>query len=354
MALHGTLLFPIHLRASLHETIWGGQNLARSAGKSLPPNATIGESWETEIQNQAVNPPYTGHSLGDLVETLGEALLGTQAISVFGPRFPLLAKFIDAQDKLSVQVHPNDEYAREHERGKLGKTEAWYILHTDPGAALIHGMERKATREEVQRAIAQVTLEALVHYEPIQPGDVIFVPAGTVHAIGAGTVLYELQEYSDVTYRLYDYGRLTAQGIPRELHVERALDVMHYEPTPIHKVRPLTLPGRGEAPAQSRAAQAPDVHRCLVACRYFALEELAFQQPITATTNPTSCQILSLLDGACQLQAPTGEALPLVKGDTVVLPAQLGAYTLSGKARLLRSYVPTPDDDLLRGFWSAQ
>jgi mannose-6-phosphate isomerase len=348
MTAQGTALFPIHLRASLHETIWGGQNLARSAGKSLPPNTLIGESWETEIQNQAVNPPYAGKSLGELVEVLGEALLGTQAIRIFGPRFPLLAKFIDAQEKLSVQVHPNDEYAHEHEHGKLGKTEAWYVLHAAPGAALIHGMERRVTREEVQQAIAHVTLESLVHYEPVQPGDVIFVPAGTVHAIGAGIVLYELQEYSDVTYRLYDYGRLTPQGKPRELHVERALEVMDYEPAPFHKVRPLVCAGaRTSSPAE-------DLHRCLAACRYFVLEELAFQRARSAATSPTSCQILSLLDGACALQPPTGEALHLSPGDTVVLPAQLGAYTLSGKARLIRSYVPTPDDDLLRGFWSAQ
>ncbi len=348
MASHGTPLFPISLRASLHETIWGGQNLARYAGKRLPQNATIGESWETEIQNQAINPPYAGKSLGELVEALGEALLGTQAISIFGRRFPLLAKFIDAQEKLSVQVHPNDEYAREHEQGKLGKTEAWYILHADPGAALIHGIERKVTRAEVQQAIDQVTLESLMHYEPVQPGDVIFVPAGTVHAINAGIVLYELQEYSDVTYRLYDYGRLTPQGKPRELHVERGLDVMDYEPTTLHKAHPLVVAGMREA------ARGEDLRRCLVACRYFVLEELAFQRALSATTSPTSCQILSLLDGTCLLHSLAGEALQLSKGDTVVLPAQLGAYMLSGSVRLVRSYVPTPDDDLLRGFWSAQ
>ena len=219
-------LHPIHLRASLHETIWGGQNLPRFAGKTVPPGAQIGESWETEVGNRAINPPYQDRSLADLVDDLGEALLGTQALAVFGPRFPLLAKFIDAQDKLSVQVHPADEYAQQHEGGKLGKTEAWYILHADPGAVLIHGLRRTITSEQVRQAIANVTLDSLLHEEPVQTGDVVFVPAGTVHAINAGIILYELQEYSDVTYRLYDYGRLTAEGKPRELHVEKALDVM--------------------------------------------------------------------------------------------------------------------------------
>ena len=337
-------LHPIQLRASLHETIWGGQNLARYAGKTLPPGTSVGESWETETGNQAINPPYQGRSLGELVTELGEALPGTQALAVFGPRFPLLAKFIDAQDKLSVQVHPGDEYAHQHEGGRLGKTEAWYILHAEPGAALIHGMRRSVSRAEVQQAIADVALEALIHEEPVQAGDVVFVPAGTVHAIGAGIVLYELQEYSDVTYRLYDYGRLTAEGKPRELHIERALDVMDYEPTPIHKVRPVVL----------REERDGTRHRCLVACRYFVLEELAFQESFIASASHTSCQILSLLDGACALRCGQDDPLALSKGDTVVLPATPGAYMLDGSCRLLRSYVPTPDDDLLRRFWSAQ
>ncbi len=345
MTAAGATVYPIHLRASLHETIWGGQNLARYAGKTLPPGARVGESWETEIGNEAINPPYQGRRLSDLVNTLGEALLGSQTLTIFGPRFPLLAKFIDAQENLSVQVHPGDEYAHEHENGKLGKTEAWYILHADPGATLIHGLRRPATREEVQQAIASVTLESLVHEEPVQAGDVVFVPAGTVHAIGAGIVLYELQEYSDVTYRLYDYGRLTAEGKPRELHIDRALDVMHYEPTPTHKVRPVTLAEGGSG----------NQHRCLVACRYFVLEELAFQGRLESATSSTSCQILSLLDGECALHNRQADVLSLRQGDTVVLPAQLGTYTLEGaQCRLLRSYVPTPDDDLLRRFWSVQ
>ncbi len=338
-------LHPMRLRASLHETIWGGQNLARSAGKMVPPGAKVGESWETEIGNQILNAPYQGRSLGDLVAELGEPLLGTQTLEIFGPRFPLLAKFIDAQDKLSVQVHPEDAYARLHEGDKLGKTEAWYILHADPGAAIIHGLRRAVTRDEVRQAIAEVTLEALLHAEPVQAGDVVFVPAGTVHAIGAGIVLYELQEYSDVTYRLYDYGRLTAEGKQRELHVEKALDVMDYAPTPTHKVQPVVLHDLADR------AQ----HRCLVACRYFVLEELAFRGTLTAATSRASCQIVSLLDGACTLSAGADEPLALGKGDTVVLPAALGSYHLAGDhCRLLRSYVPTHDDALLRRFWSSQ
>jgi len=345
MSPSGGRLRPMRLRGSLHETIWGGQNLARYAGKTLPPGAKVGESWETETGNQIIDPPYQGRSLGDLVAELGEPLLGSQTLAIFGPRFPLLAKFIDAQDKLSVQVHPADEYAHEHEGGKLGKTEAWYILHADPGAVIIHGLRRAVTRDEVRQAITDVTLESLVHEQPVQAGDVVFVPAGTVHAIGAGILLYELQEYSDVTYRLYDYGRLAADGKPRELHVDKALDVMSYESTAIHTMQPVAL----------NEERNGDLHRVLVACRYFVLEETTFHGSITDTTPPTSCQIISLLDGGCTLHAGQDAALELRQGDSVVLPAALGDYHIEGAGcRLLRSYVPTPDDTLLRRFWSAQ
>ena len=141
----------------------------------------------------------------------------------------MLAKFLDANAKLSVQVHPDDTYARLHEQGKLGKTEFWYVLDAAPGASIVHGFKTATSQEEVRQAIQDLTLENLLHEVHVSTGDIIFVPAGTVHAIGKGVLLYELQEYSDLTYRLYDYGRLSSAGIPRELHIERSLDVMHYD-----------------------------------------------------------------------------------------------------------------------------
>ncbi len=208
-------MYPIRLQASLHETIWGGRRLERDEWKQLPPgDVAIGEAWETEISTVAQNAPYSGKTLGMLVQEYGEDLLGSQAMAIFGHRFPLLAKFIDANAKLSVQVHPDDGYAAQHEGGKLGKTEFWYVLDAVPGASIIHGFKSSTSRAEVERAIASVTLEHLLAELPVAPGDVIFVPAGTVHAIGSGVLLYELQEYSDITYRMYDYGRLTSAGRP--------------------------------------------------------------------------------------------------------------------------------------------
>jgi mannose-6-phosphate isomerase len=342
-------LYPIRLEASLHETIWGGQRLGRDAWKQLPSlDAKIGEAWETEISTVAQNAPYAGKTLGALVEELGVALLGEQSIAVFGQRFPLLAKFIDANAKLSVQVHPADDFAAQFEGGKLGKTEFWYILAAEPGATIVHGFKQPTTSADVRRAIAQVTLEKLLHEEEVAPGDVIFVPAGTVHAIGSGVVLYELQEYSDITYRMYDYGRLTAAGIPRELHIERSLEVSHYSVSPNVKVKPVQLAG-GESYTE----------RCLVACRYFVSCEISLGQNKDATgyrkgTTATSCIILTSLDA--QLQVRYGDDLEhaekLSRGETMLLPAALGSYRLEGNGKLIFSYVPEPEDEAWQ-LWEA-
>ncbi|HEX6123657.1 MAG TPA: type I phosphomannose isomerase catalytic subunit [Ktedonobacterales bacterium] len=336
-------LGPIQLRASIHETIWGGRNLATVAGKALPGAARIGETWETELSCRAANPPFAGQTLGELTARYGERLIGTRAHDVLGPRFPLLAKFLDAQEQLSVQVHPDDAYAAAHEGGKLGKTEAWYILHAAPGARVIAGLRRAASEEEVRAAIARNVLEDLLRVEEVRAGDVIFVPAGTVHAICTGVVLYELQEYSDLTYRLYDYGRLQPDGQPRALHIEQGLSVMRYTPAPAVRVRPVTL-------AETSGCH----HRALVGCRYFLLEEVALQGRLAGRTDPSSCQIVTLLDGDCAIHAEAG-SVHLQRGETAVLPAALGSYTLSSeRARLVRSFVPRENDAALIAWQAAQ
>jgi len=334
-------LGPLKLRASLHETIWGGRRLATLAGKTLPPDALIGESWETANDAVVETPPFARHTLAELVLRYGPALIGTRAVEIYGRRFPLLTKFIDAQQWLSVQVHPEDDYAAAHEGGKLGKTETWYILHAEPGSQIVYGFTRAVTRDEVRRAIAETQLESLLNTVEVRAGDVVFVPAGTVHAIGAGVALYELQEYSDVTYRLYDYGRLQANGQPRELHVDRALDVLRTEPPTTVQLTPQPTEPLG----------ANGTQRTLVACPYFVEEELRLDGEAQLTVAPTSCQILTLLDGACEVAGSVGEAITLAHGDTAVLPATLGAATLrslhASGARLILSYVPTADDPAL-------
>lgn len=337
-------LGPLLLQGSLHETMWGGRHLETVAGKALPKGAKVGESWETAVESIVRNPPHAGTTLGDLVRQFGSDLVGDRAIEVFGPRFPLLTKFLDAQDSLSVQVHPNDEYAARHEGGKLGKTEAWYVLRVEPGARLVYGLARGTDAAEVRTAIAETQLEDLLNTFEARVGDVIFVPAGTVHAIGAGIVLYELQEYSDVTYRLYDYGRLQADGKLRELHVEKGLDVMRFTSTPVERV----------SPVEREFSGVDGSRKVLVGSRYFVLEELCFSGTAHGATNGSSCHIVSLLDGACMVESDGGQ-VRLGLGDTAVLPARLGPYRLTGDgARVLRSYVPVQEDADLLAWRSAQ
>jgi mannose-6-phosphate isomerase len=316
--------------------------LERDGWKQLPPGEiAIGEAWETEVSTIAQNEPYRGKTLGALVAEYGAALLGEQAIAIFGRRFPLLAKFIDANARLSIQVHPDDSYADRYESGKLGKTEFWYILDAAPGASIVHGFKAPTSRVEVQQAIEAATLENLLHQETVAAGDVIFVPAGTVHAIGGGLLFYELQEYSDITYRMYDYGRLTAAGTPRDLHIERSLDVARFERSARVKVQPVSLEG---GPGYTE--------RCLVACQYFLTRELVFRQngvPYghTKSKAESSCVILTALGAGFQVRF--GDSLEqnegFTRGQTMVLPAALGRYCIEGEGALLFSYVPTPGDE---------
>lgn len=338
-------LYPIRLHSSLHETIWGGRRLERDQWKVLPSEAIlVGESWETEVSNAVQNGPYKDRSLGEVVDELGTSLLGEQAVAIFGQRFPLLAKFIDANAQLSVQVHPKDHYANTFEDGKLGKTEFWYVLSADPGATIVHGFKTATTPEQVRNAIEQVQLEELIYLETVQPGDVIFVPAGTVHAIGSGILLYELQEYSDVTYRMYDYGRISTNGKPRELHIERSLEVSHYISSPQIKMQPVRI-------AQTETYE----DRCLVACDYFLTREILLKAGVFQATTQGSCIILTSLGADVQIfyGDRLGQSEHFSRGHTIVLPAALGDFKIEGSGALLYSYVPAPDDEI-RQAWQAQ
>jgi len=340
-------LYPLRLQASLHETIWGGRRLEVEGWKQLPPaNVPIGEAWETEINTVVQNGPYAGQSLGKVVETLGAALLGKQALTVYGQRFPLLAKFIDANAQLSVQVHPDDDYARRHEDGKLGKTEFWYILAAEPQAKIVYGFKTQTDQSQVAQAIQAVALQELLYEVPVQAGDIIFVPAGTVHAICSGVLLYELQEYSDVTYRMYDYGRLTASGKPRDLHIKQSLEVARYTPPPLGvKAKPVSL---------STTYSIEDC--CLVACRYFLTRKILFKEPseLHGVTD-NSCIILTCLEDEAEVfyGERTTHVERLTRGETLVIPASLGQYCIKGEGTLLFSYVPEPTDVAWR-LWREQ
>ncbi|NTU83827.1 MAG: mannose-6-phosphate isomerase [Chloroflexales bacterium] len=326
-------LTPLCTECKLVAPIWGGSRLAAWLNLPEPRPARIGETWQVFDTNLVTTGPFRGRSLADLAAEHGPALVGTRTAARYGADLPLLAKFIDANERLSIQVHPDDRYAhsREAHTGFHGKTEAWYILEAVPGATVTYGLSRSCTRDEFAAAVARGSVEAMLCQLPVAPGDVIFVPAGTLHAINAGIVLFEIQQKSDLTYRVYDYGRLDAKtGLPRELHLAKALEVSSFDPTPGGKVAPLPLsPGRD----------------LLIACPYFALERWSSNAPMAGATDPGTLEILTVIGGRGELGWPAG-SLPLARGDSVVLPATFGDWTITpglGAFTLLRAYVPDLD-----------
>lgn len=224
-------LYPLRFKPIFKARLWGGSKLRTVLGKPAI-GSEIGESWEISgvpgDESVVADGPYAGQGLPELIAAYPEALLGRRVLERFGTEFPMLIKFIDAKQDLSIQLHPDDRLARAR-HNSFGKTEMWYIMDADPGARLIVGFERDVTRAEYQEALADGRLTDLLHYREVKPGDGIFIPAGKIHAIGAGVMLAEIQQSSDVTYRVYDFDRRDAAGKLRELHTDLALDAMDYK-----------------------------------------------------------------------------------------------------------------------------
>jgi mannose-6-phosphate isomerase len=322
-----TPLYPLLLERHLSPRIWGGTKLSTYlALPDEPRSEPIGESWQVYAQNRIRNGPLAGQTLAQAAQAYGEALLGTRSVSRYGSTVPLLAKFIDARDRLSIQVHPDDAYALEHEResGYLGKTEAWYILEVDPGAVIIWGFKDDLSQEQIREKIDRGTLEPHLNVVPVSAGDVIYNPAGTLHAVGAGIFLFEIQQSSDLTYRLYDYDRRDASGNKRELHVDKALAVLERTPREEAKVTPRAL-SEGKT--------------TLVAVPNFVMERWEVRGMQQERVDAGSHEILTVTEGGVELSA-AGSVLPLTQGESVVLPASLDGYALSGEATVLRCYLP--------------
>ena len=218
-------VYPFAIEPKETPAIWGGDALVKRFGKKADPNAKIGESWECWDENRVLNGPLAGKTIADLRAQLGATLLGD-----LDPQqlFPILTKIIDARDALSVQVHPDDAYAQRVEHQHNGKTECWYILSANEGAELVYGWKQDTTREEYERRVADGTLGDILRRVPVKAGETYYLPAGTLHAIGAGIILFETQQASDLTYRIFDWNRVGADGKPRELNVTKAADVLDY------------------------------------------------------------------------------------------------------------------------------
>jgi mannose-6-phosphate isomerase len=267
--------------------------------------------------------------LGDVWPEMPVEWAGTKADR--GSAFPLLVKFIFSDDRLSVQVHPDDDYAGRHEKaaGGRGKTEMWYAVRARPGAEVLVGLKPGVTREKFERAIAEGTAEACLERIAVRGGDAIFVPAGTAHTIGPGLVLCEIQQHSDLTYRVYDYNRRDAKGRARELHVEKALDVIRFGMQSGGKIDPV------------RIVRRPVTDTFLAACRYFATEKWEFTEPIAAVSSREHFDLIIVLEGTGMLEWHDSR-VEYAPAQLWMIPAALGAYEIAPSSRttLLRTYVP--------------
>jgi mannose-6-phosphate isomerase len=322
-----TSLYPLLLQPSLHTKIWGGRKLETVLGKKLPTGDPYGESWELHDSATVANGALAGRTVGDLVSEYGKALIGPGHNPADG--MPLLAKFLDARDWLSVQVHPNDQQARALNDGIRGKSEAWYVLEADPGARLVIGVKPGTTPEDIRWALDETRLEDLLVYAPVRAGDVIPIFPGTIHALGPGILIYEIQQSSDITYRFYDWNRPGLDGKPRELHVEKSLMVSNFDRLP-------EIKHTGESTAESIE---------ILRSPYFRTELHQFMNGRMMTLKTGGGQpgfdALTCIEGRAIVEAQ-GEQIILNKGQTALVPASVPAFELMGRARVLRSVPVQP------------
>ena len=311
----------------LKNTIWGGTKIApfKNIQTSL---RKIGESWEISgvKENETVvsEGPDAGRKLNELVAEQRENLVGRANFERFGTEFPLLVKFIDARDDLSIQVHPTDEIARRQGRER-GKTEMWYLMPSEPEATLLCGLNRQITPDEYKRMVAEKTITEAISRYPVGEGDCFFLPAGRIHAIGSGCFLAEIQQTSDVTYRIYDFDRHDDLGRPRELHTELAAESIDYAVLPDYQTH--------YTPEKNRRVE-------LVRCPYFTTAvydlDAAFALDYSALD---SFVILIGLGGAAIVTEPGGTHFVLRAGETVLLPATATTLKVEGNIKFLETFV---------------
>jgi mannose-6-phosphate isomerase len=323
-------LYPLRFKPILRRLIWGGRRLGTVLHKPIGDESDYAESWELSDYHDQVSAieegSLTGATLRDLVRSRGDELLG----KALGPRdqFPLLVKFIDAHQALSVQVHPDDETGRRLANDN-GKTETWVILDTEPGSLIYAGLEQGVGRDEFAAAMAAGKVEPLLHsFEP-RAGDCILIEAGTVHAIGAGVLLAEIQEMSDATFRIYDWGRKGPDGKPRQLHFQEAMASIDFDRGPVGPIFPVAQPIAGGGTSE-RLSQSP----------YFAMERLTLVRP-APLGSADRFTILMGLKGTSIVEHG-GNRVPLEFGQTLLLPAALGQCELTprGEATVLTCVVP--------------
>lgn len=330
-----TALYPLKFKPILKEKIWGGQNLKSTLNKKLPPNKHVGESWEISgIENNisvVENGFLEGNDLNELIEIYMGDLVGDKIFEQFGLEFPLLIKFIDANDVLSIQVHPDDELAIQRHNSN-GKTEMWYIISAQKDAELISGFNHEMDKDHYLHHLKNNEISEILNHEKVKSGDVFYIPAGRVHAIGAGIVLAEIQQTSDVTYRIYDWNRKDNNGNLRDLHTEEALDAIDFNAYDNYKTEYKSI---------------KNISSKILTNKYFETSILEFDQDIEKNYNLLDSFVIFIcLEGKFEIRYYESEIITVEKGETILIPAVIEHLTLKPvvKSKLLEVYIPEPNE----------
>ena len=322
-------LYPLKFKTIYKDKIWGGQKIKTYLHKDFGDLPNCGETWEISGVKSDVSivdgGELDGESLADLLEKYQAELVGDKVYKHFGNIFPLLIKFIDANEDLSIQVHPDDELGKKR-HNSFGKTEMWYVIEADPGSTLIAGFNKELTKEEYLEKFNSGHLTDILNKEDVKAGDVFFLPAGRVHTIGKGLLIAEIQKTSDITYRIYDFDRVDDKGNKRELHVEEALDAIDYKHYPEYKTK--YTPEKDET-----------VH--LVSCPYFTTNLLDFNTGVIKDYSKLDSFVIHVcLEGAYEIKY-NGETYPVKMGECILLPKVIHHVELATERgfKILESYI---------------
>jgi mannose-6-phosphate isomerase len=322
-------LYPIKFKPILKERLWGGDKLLAQLGKKGTCK-NCGESWEISAIQGDISVVENGflknNTLEEIIEIYMADLVGEKVYARYGIEFPLLIKFIDAQDDLSIQVHPDDQLAKER-HSSYGKTEMWYIMEAGPQAKLISGFNRSISKDEYLDHLNNKTLPQIMNFVPAAPGDSFFIPAGRVHAIGTGILLAEIQQTSDITYRIYDWDRVDSKGNPRELHTELALDAIDFSYV---------------KDVKNTSAKTTNGSDNLAKCAYFTTDKISFNAVIERDYFALDSFVIYICcHGKFDIVYHDTEKLEVKAGDTILIPASLGYLYLqpTGQVELLEVYI---------------
>lgn len=318
------MIYPIRTQPVFKQYIWGGDNLKKKYNKDVPFD-TAAESWEISCHNDGLSivaeGEYKGKTLKEVIFSNKKEMLGYEDTEVF----PLLVKILDAKDSLSVQVHPDNEFAAKYENGELGKTEMWYIIDAKPDANLVFGLKEGTTPEILKKAIEDGTLEEHLNYVPVKKGDYLYIPSGTIHAIRDGILIAEIQQSSNTTYRVYDYNRVDKDGNKRPLHVEKAVLATNYENT-------------GKIPPDFSYTELPGgKYKILTSCEYFTVEKYEINSFVEIKKETNKFEMLIFTDGTGKI-IYDGKEYKFLPGDSFFIPAAIDEYRISGKCEFLRSF----------------